>query len=288
MTKENYAMMNMFKYITDYFRISRPFNVLIAVISVWVAAFISPDFHWTFRLTLAMIIAGFITAGANIINDIYDIEIDRINKPERPLPSGQITLKEAWMFFLFSYISGIGISVFCGWCMFIIAFTIGLLLMYYSFHLKRTVLWGNITVSLASAMAFIFGAMSVGNWQVGLIPASFAFLFHLGREILKDMQDLKGDLKNQSITFPARFGLKTSVLLINTIFIFLILLTILPYILKLYDAIYLWIVVLGVHTVILFVNVVLWFNKDPKMLGKLSHLLKIDMLVGLAAIYLGS
>ncbi len=276
------------RHLKNYWLIVRPLNVFMAMLTVWVAAFVSPQFHWNYRLLLGVVAAGLMTAGANIVNDLFDIEIDRINKPKRPLPSGLVSKKQAQVYFAVSYLLSLLLAALGGWDMFGVTFFIGILLVVYSSHLKRTVLWGNVTVSLAAAVAFVYGAMTVGDWQAGLVPAIFAFFFHLGREIVKDMQDLEGDVQHQSITFPARFGIKPAIALVDGLFIFLIILTILPYILKLYSAVYLWIVLLGVHTVLIFVSVFLWFKNDRNTLGKISHLLKLDMLVGLAAIYLGS
>ncbi len=266
---------------------SRPLNAFITLVSVWIAAFISPQFHLNRNLFLGSVIAALVASGANIINDIFDLEIDRINKPKRLLPSGQVSPKEAWLYFGIAYALAFLLSLFCTFTMFVIAVIIACLLIIYSARLKRTVLWGNITVSVSSAMAFIYGALTVGDWRPGLIPAIFAFFFHLGREIIKDMQDLEGDLRQQSVTFPGRFGVKASVALVNAVFIFLIILTFLPYILHIYGNLYLWIVILGVDSVLLFTSIYLWFHNDPVHLGKISHLLKLDMFIGLIAIYFG-
>lgn len=278
-------MMRPFK---NFWQISRPLNVFITFLTIWIAAFISPQFRVNHKLILGSLVAALITAGANIINDIFDLEIDRINKPNRPLPSGRVSKNEAWGYFGAAYLIAIALSIFCNWAMFAIAFLIALLLIVYSSRLKRTVLWGNLTVSFASAMAFIYGALTVDDWKAGIIPAVFAFFFHFGREVVKDMQDVEGDLKNQSITFPGRYGLRRSVLLVNGIFIFLILLTFLPYILNVYGQAYLMIAVIGVDTVLLFSSILLWRKNDPQTLGKISHLLKLDMLIGLIAIYFGN
>ena len=76
-------------------------------------------------------------------------------------------------------------------------------------------------------------------------------------------------------------------MLINIVFILLVFLTILPYILNVYDVWYLITVIIGVDLVLISVSVVLWIKQDQAFLGKLSHLLKLDMMVGLLAIYLG-
>ncbi len=277
----------MLRHVRYFWALSRPLNVIITFITIWIAAFISPAFHLSGQLIMASVIAALIAAGANIINDIFDLEIDRINKPKRLLPAGKVTAKEAWLYFFIAYGLAFLLSFFCNGTMLVIALVIAVLLILYSARLKRTVLWGNITVSMASAMAFIYGALSVGDLRSGIIPAVFAFFFHLGREIIKDMQDLEGDLHQKTITFPGRFGLKASVALINALFIFLIILTAVPYILNIYGIIYWRIVLFGVDSVLLFSCVYLWFRHDPISLGRISHLLKLDMLVGLAAIYFG-
>ncbi len=278
----------MIRRLKNFWNISRPLNVFIAFLTIWIAAFISPDFHLNYKLILGSIAAALITCGANIVNDIFDVEIDRINKPHRPLPKGTVSIREAWIYFSLSYVLAFILAAFCDAAMFAVAVIIGILLIVYSARLKRTVLWGNLTVSLATAVAFIYGAMAVGDWKIGLIPATFAFFFHLGRELIKDMQDLEGDLKNKSITFPGKFGIKSSIVLVNIIFIFLIPLTVLPYILQVYGFVYLMIVILGVHTVLIFTNVFLWIRNDRVTLGRISHLLKLDMLIGLIAIYFGT
>lgn len=228
------------------------------------------------------------TAGANIINDIYDVELDRINKPGRPLPAGKITTGTAWQYFVISYFFALLGAAFCGWKMLAIAVLIGLLLAGYGIYFKRTVLAGNVVVSLSSAMAFIYGALAVDDWEAGIVPAAFAFFFHFGREVIKDMQDVPGDRANNVVTFPGLYGNRPSVVLINIIFLILIILTFIPYILSIYGTGYLLIVVPGVDLVLAFTIISLWFRQDAVFLGRLSHLLKIDMFVGLMAIVIGA
>ncbi len=277
----------MIRHLKQFWTLSRPLNNFITLVTVFIAAFISPQFRLNHKLIFGAFVAAFIAAGANIINDIFDIEIDRINKPQRLLPSGKVTLYQAYCYFGLAYVVAFLLSLRTDLPMTLTAFLIALLLVAYSMRLKRTVLWGNIAVSLASATAFVYGALSVGDWKSGLIPAIFAFFFHFGREIIKDLQDLEGDLSQKTITFPGRFGPYASIILVNVLFIFLIILTLLPYILHIYGRTYLWIVVIGVDTVLLFSSLSLWLRHDPPFLGKISHLLKLDMLLGLIAIYFG-
>ena len=263
-----------------YFKIIRPLNVLLIFVSIGLAAFISPQFSITPLLGFVALSAALILAGANVINDIYDLDIDRINRPGRPLASGAITRKQAWYWFFVLYGAGLLMAFTAGFWFFISAIIMAVLLFWYSAHLKRTVLYGNILVSFAAGFTFIYGAMAVDDWQVGIIPAVFAFFFHLGREIIKDMQDMEGDLQNNVVTFPGKYGLIPTALLVNILFGLLLLLTVLPYIFSVYSSGYLWIVIPGVDLVLVFVMIRLWFTNASSVLGKLSDLLKIDMFVG--------
>lgn len=277
----------MFKQLRYFYRMSRPINVLIALLTILIAAFVTGEFRLQTTLYLACLTAVFMTSGANIVNDIFDIAIDRINKPRRPLPSGLVSIRQAWAYFYAAYALALLAALFSGWPMFLIASLIALLLYLYSTSLKRTILWGNLTVSFSTAMAFIYGAMAVGAWKAGIIPAVFSLLFHFGREIVKDMQDVEGDLADGAVTFPGRYGMIKAIILINIIFFILIVLTIIPYIMDIYSIYYLWVVLLGVDTVLIASALIIWFRHDPSTLGKISHLLKLDMMVGLTAIYLG-
>ena len=276
--------MKHFKY---FYKMSRPLNVLIAGFTILIAAIVTGQFEFSAILVFAILTASFITSGANIVNDIFDIEIDRINKPKRLLPSGKVSLKSAWIYFIISYFLAIILALLSGWFMFIIAFSIGILLYTYSSYFKRTVLWGNIVVSFSTAIAFIYGAEAVGHWKAGIIPAFFSLFFHFGREVIKDMQDMEGDLAHNAVTFAGKFGKQNSIFLVNVVFFILILLTLVPYLLNIYNISYLWIVVFGVDLVLAGVSVIIWFRNDVSALGKVSHLLKLDMFVGLIAIYFG-
>ncbi len=274
--------------VVNIIKLMRPLNVLIAGISVLIAASLSPHFQFSQMLVLAIISAGLITGAANTINDIYDIEIDAINKPKRILPSGKISLKDAWRAYFVINIFALLIIVLQDLFLFTIAVFSICTLYFYSAYFKRTILAGNFIVSLVSGLAFIFGAAAIGDWAAGIVPAVFAFLFHFGREILKDLQDVQGDLSKGAVTFAGHFGKRKSIMLINVIFFLLILFLFAPFVLSQFNIYYIYIVLPGVAVVLFFVSVLLWFKNDPAWLGKVSFLLKIDMFIGLCAIYIGA
>lgn len=276
-------ILNIYKYIV----LSRPVNVVIAFITIIIAAGISGPLYPFNYVILAALSASFITIGANVINDYFDIEIDRINKPKRLIPSGQISKQNALIFFMVSYLIGWILALLINIEMFLISLFSGLILILYHYKFKRVVLWGNFIVSFISGLVFIYGGMAVNRVNESLFPACFAFFFHFGREIIKDIQDIEGDKPQGAVTYPIKFGIRRSLILTNIIFVILIIFTIIPYLLGYYGIYFLLIVVIGVHSVLIFVIITGWSNPSPKNLGRLSTILKIDMLVGLFAIFMG-
>ncbi len=272
--------------ISAYITLSRPLNVTISILSILLAGIICND-EIKLPLVLASLAGGMIAAAANAWNDFFDVEIDRINKPYRPLPSGKLSTRQALLFANTCGTMGLFLTLFVNQTCFLIAFFALLLLFGYSAKLKRTVLWGNITVGVMTALAFIFGAVAVGSWQCALVPAVFAFLMHLGREILKDMEDVPGDKQLEAKTLPVVYGLRSAKIAISMIFIVLIIATLLPYFLNIYGVYYLFIVIIGVDTILFYVLIKIWRQSDPVTLHRLSELLKYDMLIGILAIYCG-
>jgi len=273
--------------IYNYIVLSRPVNVVIAFITIIIAAGISGPLIPLKNLILAALSASFITIGANVINDYFDIEIDRVNKPKRILPAGRISKQNALIYFIAAYIIAWMLALLINIEMLLISVISGIVLILYSYKYKRVVLWGNFIVSFISGLAFIFGGLAVNRTNEALFPAGFAFFFHFGREIIKDIQDIEGDKPQGAVTYPIKYGVRKSLILTNLIFTFLIIFTLLPYFLGYYGIYFLLIVVFGVHSVLLFVVITGWSNPSPQNLGRLSTLLKIDMLIGLLAIYMG-
>lgn len=275
--------MNTFRLL---FQLSRPVNVLISFITIIIAAELAGSLNPIENVVLAALSAALITIGANVINDYFDIEIDKINKPDRPLAAGLIKRDTVIYYFLVVYILAWCLAIYISIWMFLIAFLTSIILFFYSYRLKRTVLWGNITVSLVTAMAFVYGGVAVGHYHETFFPASFAFLFHFGREILKDIQDIEGDKKAGAHTFPIIFGISRSLQLILIDFILLVFLTAIPYILGIYSIRYFLTICVGIYPVLIFVLLRSYNNSSPGNLGFLSNLLKADMVIGLLAIYL--
>lgn len=276
----------MIKKWRGFFILSRPVNVAISCLSICVAIAICGWSTWE-NVLFACLTGGCLTAAANAINDFYDLEIDRINRPKRPLPSGAVTRKEAFIFSTVFFLFGVTGSALINQITLIIALIFAVLLYLYSSTFKRQVLIGNFIVSLATAFAFIFGGAVVQHMENAVFPAVFSFLLHFGREIIKDMEDVKGDQRNGAQTLPIRYGLRSAQVLTTVFLIALIVITQIPYFLNIYGIWYLIVVNLGVNTVVLYAVFSMWRKPFAANFRILSAMLKANMVVGLAAIYVG-
>jgi geranylgeranylglycerol-phosphate geranylgeranyltransferase len=271
-----------------YITLMRPVNFLITAASIYVSCLLAGGTEAQFIAMLFASLGGAcIGAGGMVINDFFDIEIDRINKPERPLPSGTISKFDALMFY--GGISGIGLimSAYSTRTAFIIAFVAVPVIFLYSQRFKSTPLLGNLLVGTLTGTAFIFGGAAVDNITKAIMPAVFAFLINVGREIVKDMEDVEGDAKNNAVTYPVKYGMKKAGVLATGFLSAVILSTIFPYVTGMYGSTYFIMVNVGVNAVILYVLYSLWNDQSTRNLNRLSLILKWDMLIGLIAIYVG-
>jgi len=271
-----------------YIQLTRPVNLVIGFLSIFIGGFVTGSIDPVLKLILACLSGMLVMAGANVINDVFDLEIDRINKPERPLPSGRITVTSARIYAILLLLAGCVIAFFIHFPCLCIAVTASVWLYLYSWRLKRTVLWGNFSVAFITGLAFIYGGMAVGQWKRALIVGIFAFFFHFAREIIKDMEDMEGDCADGVVTYPIRYGIRKSQMLVTLLVSILIGLTTIPYITGFFNRLYLFVVFAGVDVVLLIIVISMWRKPTPDNLGKLSAYMKADMLMGLIAVYLGS
>jgi len=269
-------------------KIIRPVNFLITFVSVIVAAVIcSLNKFPGLNVFLTAFAASLTLAAGNIINDIYDIEIDKINRPFRPLPSGRIIIKEAYILISVLILLSLIISFLVSYAAFIIVVLSYVILFLYSKYFKRIPLLGNITIAFLTGLVFIFGGVVVVNPSAAIIPAVFAFLINLIREVVKDMQDIEGDEKSNIVTFPIKYGFKKSKLFTLIITLILILCTLFPFVAQIYRIEYFVIVMVIVNPILVYCMKILFEDHSLNKLGKISNLLKLNMVFGLVAIFLG-
>jgi geranylgeranylglycerol-phosphate geranylgeranyltransferase len=196
------------------FTITRPVNSLVAGLAAIVAYLIATGTLIPGVLLLFAVVT-LITAAGNVINDYFDVEIDRVNRPDRPIPSGQIGLPAARAYAVTLFLAGILLCLQTNVLCIAIAVFNTILLIAYAAKLKRTPLFGNITVSFLAASMFLFGGALGGlPGLYHVLPfAVMTFFAMLARELVKDAEDVEGDRASGAVTIPIRYGVPATMAL---------------------------------------------------------------------------
>lgn len=276
-----------------YIEILRPGNALMGAIAIILVAII--DKTISIPIILAMIAVFFETAAGNVINDYFDYNIDLVNKPERPIPSGRISLKNgrnyAYFLFLAGTICGFLISYLTNnWIPFVIVLIADVILYLYAYKLKATPLIGNLAVGFMTGFGFVFGGFTLNNPTIittSIFLGFFAFVMTTAREIVKDIEDVEGDKKDGAKTLPILIGKKTPAILATILIIADCALCPLLYIYHIFGILYLAIIVIAV---ILFIYsaILIMKSQDEATAHKSSKMLKMGMLIAFLSFALGS
>ncbi|MEJ5262722.1 MAG: geranylgeranylglycerol-phosphate geranylgeranyltransferase [Ignavibacterium sp.] len=272
----------------SYIKIIRPLNCLITALVVIVGGVISSVGNSiNSNLILASLAAAFAAASGNVINDLYDIEIDKIVHPNRPLAKGELTIVEVRIFYVCLILAASALSFALDLFLFAITILAILILFFYSAYLKKIPMIGNVIVALLTALAFLYGGIAVQNISGAVLPAIFAFLINLIRELVKDAEDYEGDKKNNVITFPIKFGIQRTRQLVMVLTLILIGFTFYPFAERIYKIEYFVVVMIIVNPILVYSLKTLFTDDERKNFHYISSLLKFDMIFGLIAIYLG-
>ena len=178
------------------------------------------------HVTLAVLAAGGLNAASNGLNQICDLTNDRINKPHRPLPSGQLTLRQAWIFTVVTYALSIGMVTLVNRETLAIYVIAALATVAYSappVRLKRRPVGSNLIIALirgcllkvAGWAAVATVLHSLEPWYIG----SIYFVFLLGATTTKDFADIEGDRAAGCITLPVKYGATWSARVISPSFL---------------------------------------------------------------------
>ena len=214
------------RFIVSFLRLTRVWNLVILAVSQYFTALmlIPPATVFDIRFFLLVTATGLIAAAGYIINDYYDIKIDLVNKPERVVIGHGITRRYAILLHSVLSFFGIAIGFLLDWRIGVINFFSVFLLWWYSNDLKRQPFIGNMVVALLTALSIVIvdALYRTGNMLI-FIYASFAFFMSLIREIIKDMEDLKGDGTFGCKTLPIVWGIRKTKLLIYVIIVLFVL-----------------------------------------------------------------
>jgi len=156
----------------------------------------------------------FICAYSMVVNDVYDVEVDRVNQPSRPLPSGKVTSRGAIRLSVALLLAGLASSTLTlsVWAL-LIAGAYSLLSWLYSVRAKKAGIYGNLIVASSLAIPFIYGGVIAGGTALGpllLIMALTSFLAGVGREVVKAIADIPGDAKRGIKSLAIAQGMGTA------------------------------------------------------------------------------
>ena len=217
-----------------YYAFTRPFTLLppaIGMVSGGITGYgahgdnIAPVARIALNIFFGALMAAFLNAASNAINQVCDLELDRINKPERMIPSGRMSAREgkwvALVLYAVSLAFALGVNLQC----FTIAAVAAILTIVYSVPPFRTKRWGlaaNLTIAVPRGLLLKVCGWSTAksiwhteSWYIG----SIFFLFLLGASSTKDFADMEGDRKGGCITLPIKYGVRKAAYMISPSFI---------------------------------------------------------------------
>ena len=285
----------------DAIEITRLINCLMGALTVIIGLLNTrsnvPFDKLTINIILGVFTYIFLAASGNIINDVYDIEIDKINRPERPIPRGSISLKQAKELFFLYLIIGIIFSLVNTLILSLplinlaLAFFFGFIAWVYAKWGKKSGFFGNIIVGVSFSIGLVYGAYL----NTPIIPPYIfyffitAFSLLVAREIIKGCEDIEGDKNHGVKTLAIKIGIKSS----RNISVIFVLLAVMFFILPIFTTIlnfFFFIVFMAIGLIEVGYIIVLMFTSDLRKedLKKISLLLKIAMFLGLIAFFYAS
>jgi len=203
-------MKNMGK-LTAFLHIIRPLNCLMMGFAVIVGASLVSALSITLNLVFGFVTSFALTAASMVINDYYDREIDAINEPNRPIPSGDVSPKEALTLAIALSIVGFLSAYLTNMPSLAVAIAALIISVAYITRGKGTGLPGNFLVSATVVIPFVYGGLTVGQLKTStLLFVAIVFLSNTGREITKGIVDVEGDKSHNIKTVAVTHGERTA------------------------------------------------------------------------------
>ncbi len=216
---------------TDLLKLTRPVNSIMVGFAVVVGvAVTSPLAVFSASAALGFLTGFFISSYSMVVNDYYDIEVDKINTPHRPVASGRITTRTASTYAAILLILGIAAAFPLGRDNLIISATFAAVAWIYNAWGKKQMLLGNMMVAASVAIPYIYGGAAVGNASSPLLwfLALTSFLAATGREVVKTISDIEGDEVRGVRSIARIHGARAAALVGATLFLGAVASTALP------------------------------------------------------------
>lgn len=226
----------------------------------------------------------FVCAYSMVINDVYDVEVDRVNQPERPIPSGRLSLGEARALGYGAFAAGAIFALLSlnPWAV-AIALAYALLSLVYNAKAKKVGLPGNLIVASSLAIPFIYGGVVSGGNVFGsllLMMAFTAFFAGVGREVVKAMADTAGDVRRGVRSLAIVSGMRFAATVGGAFFVLAVLTSWLPLILGLANSVY----TVGVvfpDAIFVYLTASIMRRDDQENAHRVKTVALLGMLVGL-------
>jgi geranylgeranylglycerol-phosphate geranylgeranyltransferase len=243
----------------------RPVNCLMMGFAVIVGAALASGFGFPpgawWSLLLSFFTAFTLTGSAMAVNDYYDRGVDAVNEPQRPIPSGAVSPREALLLFAVLSLLGFAFAFLTNLICLATALFAWAVMTLYSTRGKRTGLPGNLLVSTCVSLPFIYGALALGGGlpSFSLLFASMAFLSNTGREVTKGIVDIEGDAKEGIKTVAVSYGARAAAVAAAFLNSMAVLLSFLP---VLWQLVSLWYLPFVIASDVGFIASSLWLLKD--------------------------
>jgi geranylgeranylglycerol-phosphate geranylgeranyltransferase len=267
------------------FELIRPVNCVMIGFAVVVGAFVSkPPSVAAPQLALGFLTGFFICAYSMAVNDVYDLEVDKVNRPDRPIPSGRVTAGEASSLSYAVLVAGLACSLLSlNPLAVVIAGAYAFLSWLYNSRAKRTGLPGNLIVASSLAIPFIYGG-AVSGGSIGgsllLMMALTAFFSGVGREVVKSIADVEGDEKRSVNSVARSRGLGVAAMVGALFFVMAVVTSWVPLLTGLADQLYTYGVVIP-DVIFLYLAVAIVARHEPKSAYRVKRIALAGMTVGL-------
>jgi geranylgeranylglycerol-phosphate geranylgeranyltransferase len=230
----------------------------------------------------------FISISSMILNDYFDVSVDKINSPDRPIPSGRVSKRNALGLGVVVGLLGIFSSLFLTQLNIIIAILFWAIAILYDWKGKKIGILGNSMVSMSVAIPYIFGAAALSKTLDPVILTFFcmSFLANLGREITKDILDVEGDKTIDAKTLAITRGPRFASLISGLLLILAILLSPIPLFFD-FGIIYI-ILILIANSMIGYAAITQLRKSGETQSLKIKKVILLGMLMGLFSFLIGS
>jgi geranylgeranylglycerol-phosphate geranylgeranyltransferase len=276
--------------LSAYLTLIRPPNTVMIGLAVVIGEVIAiaPKLPGIQPALFGFLTASLMMAGTMIANDVYDVEIDKVNSPQRPLPSGTVKTRDAVVLSVVLSAAAIGFSGLLGLWTLLTALLALALMIYYNTRGKKTGLIGNAVVSFNVALPFFYGGLAVNSIRPLLFIFSIvAFLANFGREVAKGIADVKGDSLRQVRTLAVVRGTRVAASASAGLFATAVLLSFLPPFLEKISWLYFPPVIVA-DVGFLYSAYRLVSNQSPENIRSVKGHVLLWMLLGLVGFLLGS